>query len=270
MSLAGPTNYSSISMQVSAAYLAGHVLVAGMGNDGVQQTNYPAAYTAVIAVGAINPDKSFPNPNVDFCSPGFPGPTWGNHIDVVGPWFIGDFAEYGGQYSPNRYGGTSMAAATVSGVAALIRARNPTWPNWKVFHQLNITAEDIHTVGWDAQTGYGLVRAPLAVGFAPPAIVATIVNSKPRLTWSSVPLATDYVVYSKITPAICPNFQLIGTTTGTAYTDQSIQVTSFVGYDVAEPNYTAVSYQVFARSGGVVGQASQIATYKTTLSTPPC
>ena len=155
-----------------------------------------------------------------------------------------------------------MAAATVSGVAALIRARNPAWTQYQVFQQLVATAEDVHTPGWDAQTGWGLVRAPLAVAFAPP--------REPRLTWSTVPFAIDYVVYSKITPTICPVFQQIGSTTATSYTDQSIQVTSFVGYDVPTPSYTAVSYEVYARSNGISSLPGRTATYKTTLTSPPC
>ena len=145
-----------------------------------------------------------------------------------------------------------MAAATVSGVAALIRARNPAWTQYQVFQQLVATAEDVHTPGWDAQTGWGLVRAPLAVAFAPP--------REPRLTWSTVPFAIDYVVYSKITPTICPVFQQIGSPTATSYTDQSIQVTS----------YTAVSYEVYARSNGISSLPGRTATYKTTLTSPPC
>ena len=127
MSLATSTDYGSISMAVSAAYGADHVLVAAMGNDGVQRTNYPAAYSSVLAVGAVNPGGIFPNPDVDYCFAGYPGPTWGSHIDVVGPWYIGDAVNPGG-YIQNYCGGTSMAAASVSGTAALIRSRNFSWP----------------------------------------------------------------------------------------------------------------------------------------------
>ena len=159
----------------------------------------------------------------------------------------------------------------MSGLALLVRARNPTWPNWKVFVQLtSTTAEDVYTPGWDPHTGYGLVRGSLAVGLTPPAVAASTISGKPKLTWASVPFATLYRVYSKITPTICPDFQLIGSTAGTAYTEQSIQFSSFLGYDVATPTVTAVSYQVIALANGVWSQASQVATYASTLTNPPC
>ena len=271
MSLATSTDYGSVSMAVSAAYGADHVLVAAMGNDGVQRTNYPAAYSSVLAVGAVNPGGIFPNPDVDYCFAGYPGPTWGSHIDVVGPWYIGDAVNPGG-YIQHYCGGTSMAAASVSGTAALIRSRNFSWPNWKVYSQLTNTAQDVHTTGWDPQTGFGLVRADLATGFVAPDAVATILNNHPRLTWSAVPFATDYLIYSKITPNICPNFQLIATTAATAFTDQSIGVTSFLGYNVPLPAYTAISCQLYARAGTgpLYSQAGPVITYKTSLSNPPC
>ena len=269
-SLIKDSNSGALAAAIATAYNAGHLMVAGMGNTGSEAVRWPAAYSEVVAVGAVNPDKTFPNPNVDFCQPTLPGPTFGSHIDLVGPWKIGEVVAPGGGFYTNRCGGTSGATAIVSGLAAMIRSRNPTWPHWKVYLQMQNTAEDVHTVGWDPQTGFGLIRAPLAVGLIPPAIVGTIVSSKPRLTWSAVPLATDYVVYSKITPTICPNFQVIGSTAGTLYTDQSIQVGSLIGYDVPMPAYTAVSYQIFARSNGILSQASRVATYATNLANPPC
>ena len=57
-----------------------------------------------------------------------------------------------------RGAGTSMSAAYVSGLAALIVSKHPTYTAEQVRQVIRITAQDINGGGNDAQTGYGRLR----------------------------------------------------------------------------------------------------------------
>lgn len=59
--------------------------------------------------------------------------------------------------------GTSMAAAFVSGVAALVRARHPEYTREQVRQALLQSADDLGPGGWDRTFGYGRVNARRAV-----------------------------------------------------------------------------------------------------------
>jgi type VII secretion-associated serine protease mycosin len=92
----------------------GAILIASAGNDGagLNRTNYPAAYTGVTAVGAV--DKTlrparFTNRH-DYVSVGAPG------VDIIS-------ADAGRSYVQGT--GTSPSAAIVAGIAALVRSRCP-------------------------------------------------------------------------------------------------------------------------------------------------
>jgi len=75
--------------------------------------------------------------------------------------------------------GTSVAAPFVSGVAALLIEKNPTWTARQVMQSMRNTATDIGTNGRDIQYGAGLLNAQLAVnhGAIPPPVSAI---DKPR------------------------------------------------------------------------------------------
>jgi subtilase family protein len=64
----------ALRMAIAAARLAGIVLVASAGNDGVCVPQYPAAYDEVVGVGCVGPDGPAPWTNygdwVDACAPG--------------------------------------------------------------------------------------------------------------------------------------------------------------------------------------------------------
>lgn len=63
----------------------------------------------------------------------------------------------------NYQGGTSMAAPCVAGVAALVFAANPSLSAADVKRILEDTARDLGPIGWDNETGYGMVDAAAAV-----------------------------------------------------------------------------------------------------------
>ncbi|ALV62268.1 Intracellular serine protease [Thermococcus sp. 2319x1] len=161
MSLGGLSDVQAFHDAIIEAYNYGVVIVAASGNEGASSPSYPAAYPEVIAVGATDVNDQVPwwsNRGVEVSAPG---------VDVLST------------YPDDSYetlSGTSMATPHVSGVVALIQAAyynkygsvlpvgtfdDNTMSTVRGI--LHITADDLGSSGWDADYGYGIVRADLAV-----------------------------------------------------------------------------------------------------------
>jgi membrane-anchored mycosin MYCP len=132
------------------------VVVAAAGNEGGGATDgqpvYPAAYPGVIAVAGVDRQDqrvstSSTGNYVDVAAPG---------VDIIGP------APRGGGYGLLEQGGTSFAAAYVSGVVALIRSYNPDLSPEDVTGRIRSTA-DHPAAGHNDQVGYGVVNPYQAV-----------------------------------------------------------------------------------------------------------
>lgn len=150
MSFAGPAD-PAMTRALLAASRKGAILVAAAGNAGAQSPPlYPAADPNVIAVTATGAeDAVFPRANqgryVTVAAPG---------IDVVAPATAGGY-----QVSS----GTSLSAAEVSGVIALLLERRPGLKTDAVRAILTATARDLGNPGRDDVFGAGLVDAYQAV-----------------------------------------------------------------------------------------------------------
>ncbi len=178
------------------------VIVAAAGNEGrpLEQGVFPANFPAVIAVGATTHDDQVPafsnyGGPLDLVAPGGGdaepasavdpgrsivsllaiGADFGKVCDEVykcndlsndeclerleicwtAPWVVFD------QYV--RTGGTSMAAAHVSGAAALVRSRHREFSARQVRQVLLQSADDLGAPGWDMTSGYGRVNARRAL-----------------------------------------------------------------------------------------------------------
>ncbi|WCN82046.1 type VII secretion-associated serine protease mycosin [Micromonospora sp. LH3U1] len=131
------------------------VLVAAAGNGTGQQTDrpgYPAAYPGVIAVGGVDEQgghvgTSISGDYVDIAAPG---------LQIIGP------APNGPGYRLVAEGGTSYAAAYVTGVVALVRAAYPSLNPQEVADRLKRTADN-PPEGHNADIGYGVVNPYRAV-----------------------------------------------------------------------------------------------------------
>ncbi|MER7590242.1 type VII secretion-associated serine protease mycosin [Micromonospora sp. NPDC127501] len=131
------------------------VLVAAAGNRSEDSQNlpgYPAAYPGVIAVGGVDEQgghvgTSISGDYVDIAAPG---------VNIVGP------APGNSGYRTVPEGGTSYAAAYVSGVAALVRAAYPTLDPQQVADRLARTADN-PPEGHNADIGYGMINPYRAV-----------------------------------------------------------------------------------------------------------
>ncbi|MFI7604948.1 type VII secretion-associated serine protease mycosin [Micromonospora sp. NPDC049366] len=158
------------------------VLVAAAGNRREQrpdQPAYPARYPGVIAVAGMDEegghvDSSVSGDYVDIAAPG---------LNIVGP------APGGSGYLNMEAGGTSFAAAYVSGVVALIRAAHPDLTPEQVAERLTRTADN-PPEGHNAEIGYGMVNPYRAVATLlgtrkdpPPAAIAAPAPRQDPLGW---------------------------------------------------------------------------------------
>jgi Subtilase family len=146
MSFTGPAD-SSVHDMIASIRRKGAVFVAAAGNDGPRApAAYPAAYPEVIAVTATDADDKLLNVA-----------NHGSYVAVAAPGVDIFVAAPGGGYDFTT--GTSVATAHVSGLAALLIARNPSLTPDAVQAILMRTAKDLGPPGRDDEFGAGLVDA---------------------------------------------------------------------------------------------------------------
>jgi subtilisin family serine protease len=160
MSFAGPRD-AAMERGLAAVAAKGILLVAAAGNAGAKSPPlYPAADRNVIAVTATDQsDKLFPAANR------------GRHIAVAAPGVDIMSAAPEGRYQ--MASGTSLAAAYVSGLAALMISRRPDISAADIREALTATARDLGPKGHDDEFGAGEVDAFAAVSAVAPAPLAT-------------------------------------------------------------------------------------------------
>ncbi len=154
LSLGASTGSQSMHDAVVAAKNAGVVVVAAAGNNG-GAVGYPAAYPEVIAVSAIDQNKSIASfssrgPEIDLAAPG---------VNIYSTYKGTGFATLSG---------TSMATPHVVGAAALVMASsigsydengNTAWDPSEVIQKLKDRALDLGVPGDDPLYGAGMVKA---------------------------------------------------------------------------------------------------------------
>ena len=146
MSLAGPRD-PEITRALAAARQKGVVLVAAAGNAGPKSLPlYPAADPGVIAVTATDADDHL-----------LAAANRGRHIAVAAPGVDILGPAPGGGYQMST--GTSVAAAHISGIVALLLAVHPSLKPDTVRKLLVSTATDLGPKGPDDQFGAGLNRS---------------------------------------------------------------------------------------------------------------
>lgn len=149
MSLGASVGSSGLRSACDNAYNSGVLLVAAAGNSYGAPVEYPAKYSSVVAVSAIDQrDKlaSFSNygKEIEFGAPG---------MSVLST------------YKGNRYAygdGTSMATPHVAGVAALVYSTGSYNSPSSVRSRMQQTADDIGPGGKDNYFGYGVPDADAA------------------------------------------------------------------------------------------------------------
>ena len=155
LSLGGSFDDPMLAQAVHNAILANVVVVAAAGNDSAETVEFPAADPGVLAVSATDHFGAL----TSFSS-------FGWRVDVAAPGLDVTSTTLGGGYATES--GTSFSSPIVAGVAALIRAKQPTWTQAQVTARIRSTARDAGVPGVDAAFGHGLV-SPLAALGGPPA-----------------------------------------------------------------------------------------------------
>ena len=131
------------------------VLVAAAGNQQSDeqrtQPAYPAGYPLVLAVAGVDEQGSHVGTSIS-----------GDYIDVAAPGLLIEGPAPGGGYRVESEGGTSFAAAYVTGVAALVRSAYPQLPANEVMNRIVATADN-PPEGRTGEVGFGVVNPYRAV-----------------------------------------------------------------------------------------------------------
>jgi hypothetical protein len=150
MSFAGPAD-PTMQRMLAAAYDKGIVLIAAAGNAGPKsEPLYPAADPNVIAVTATDSDDHL-----------FQMANRGRHIAVAAPGVEIFALAPGNEYVFTT--GTSIAAAHVSGIVALLLQHKPSLKPGEIRAALTATAQSLGPPRPDSEFGAGLVSAYRAV-----------------------------------------------------------------------------------------------------------
>ncbi|WP_186763863.1 S8 family serine peptidase [Planomicrobium sp. CPCC 101079] len=150
MSLGSYFPSTALEKAVQYASSKGVVVVAAAGNDAISEAHYPSSYNSVISVASTTSGdgrSSFSN--------------YGSTIDIAAPG-----TEIFSTLPNDGYGwmsGTSMASPVVAGVAALLKAKEPSLKNTQIADRLYLTAKDLGTKGKDTKFGNGRVNAKNAL-----------------------------------------------------------------------------------------------------------
>ena len=158
MSLGGSADYQPLHDAIVAAHTMGIVVVAAAGNSS-GAVLYPAAYPEVVAVSATDSSNTVA-----------PWSSNGPEVDVAAPG-VSIYSTYKGTGYAT-LSGTSMATPHVVGASALLlntavgahdTNANGRWDPSEVRTQLQSTAADLGSNGFDNFYGWGLVSAYAAV-----------------------------------------------------------------------------------------------------------
>ena len=153
MSFAGPHD-PLLGQALEAAHKNGMILVAAAGNEGPNAAPaYPAADPNVIAVTATDRNDKL-----------FAAANHGSYISLAAPGT--DIIVAAPAHSYQFSSGTSIAAAQVSGIIALLLSEKPDLSADATRKILTETAEDLGAPGQDADYGAGLGDAAKAVAIA--------------------------------------------------------------------------------------------------------
>ncbi|WP_421189971.1 S8 family peptidase [Aeromonas enteropelogenes] len=148
MSLGGSIPSKTEERAFNQAYSQNVLSVAAAGNAGNTSKSYPASYSSVVSVAAIDANKQLAyfsqrNDQVELAAPG---------VSVM--------STVPGGYA--YYSGTSMATPHVVGVAALAWSQRLECSNDQLRQTLRLSTQDLGTAGRDNSYGYGLVQARAA------------------------------------------------------------------------------------------------------------
>ncbi|GKU24950.1 chitobiase/beta-hexosaminidase C-terminal domain-containing protein [Clostridium folliculivorans] len=198
MSLGSSQSDTSLQNAVDTAYNSGILVVAAAGNDGNSDgtgTNveYPANYSSVIAVGAVDST----NTRAYFSSTGSKVEVSAPGVNITSTYLNGSYAQMSG---------TSMATPFVAGDLALLKQKYPSYTNVQLRNLLDSNIVDLGVSGRDSFYGFGLIQAPSST--------ATV--TAPSKPMASIPggsyTSSQAIALSDVTPSVSIYYTIDGTT----------------------------------------------------------
>jgi serine protease len=195
LSLSGGGFLSSAQSLYSQVASLGSIVVAAAGNDNSDQPSYPAAYSNVISVSAVNINKArarYSNygTTIDVAAPGGDAFTPDINGDGIADLILstgGDDSVAPIRASYELLQGTSMASPHVAGVAALMKAVHPGLDAAGFANVLaqGLITDDLGAPGRDNSFGYGLINANKAVLVAESLATGGSIVESPSLSSSA-------------------------------------------------------------------------------------
>ncbi len=152
MSLGGSSSNATEQTALANFYAGGMLLVAAAGNAGNSSFSYPASYSSVVSVAAVDSSRNRASYS-----------QYNSQVEISAPG-----SSVYSTYKNNSYStlsGTSMATPHVAGVAALVWSYYPSCTPARIRTALNATAQDRGTAGRDVYYGFGIVRAQNALSY---------------------------------------------------------------------------------------------------------
>lgn len=171
MSLGTSQSDTSLQNAVDAAYNAGILVVAAAGNDGNSSgtgdnVEYPAKYSSVIAVGAVDSTNS----RASFSSTGSKVEVSAPGVNVLSTYLNGSYAQMSG---------TSAATPFVAGDLALLKQKYPSYTNVQLRQLLDGSSLDLGASGRDYLYGFGLIQAPSLTAATEPSTQVPSISPTP-------------------------------------------------------------------------------------------
>ena len=176
LSLGSTSDDEALKNALDTAYANGILIVAAAGNSGTPQGFYPAGYSSVMSVSAVDIGAeitSYSNygGTIEVAAPGGSFSfdlNFDSYVDGV----LSTFTERLGtdNYKMDLYAflqGTSMAAPHVAGLAALVKAKNPSLTAVDIRNRIINSATDLGNAGRDDFYGHGLINAYAAINGGP-------------------------------------------------------------------------------------------------------
>jgi subtilisin family serine protease len=192
----------TITRSVSNAIASRVIVVCSAGDSGNPISQYPAKYDPVIAVGGSSPNGRWHHELWTYGS-------YGPEMELMAPatrlWSLvpdQGSPEHGGESGA---GGSSAAAALVSGVCSLLASVRPDITHEQARMLLCAGADDEGQRGFDIETGWGQLNAYDTLLLATTRIdgIAALPGGQLEMSWRSPSDAAERVLYQlEFAPAL--------------------------------------------------------------------